>query len=374
MAVSSGSAWFAFRATQCERGEPLTHDTLRVDDSAEANEVEEGRIMANIERMEAVVQLASGPWPQHPWRAARAIENRLLRVQLASRDLGEDTVRQAVLASQAWSEALQTVASRPGASVEVQVSGADRGGHHDDPWMLYSVFSLGVVATIAGAYRVRGTVPGTVGQIARQRAEAVMAREKQQANVRIAQQISARHGSVTDGDAATKPRWPKQKKWQSAPWVSPCVPGEVSDVSAAPKPPTAELIDPLAAQCVVDPKPQPDDGPPCLLAKLDDLPPRGKRTVNVQEPIPLASWQRAVWTLPRVSDTTKLTRSVTVRKPHASGRSSLLVRLDALPARADCAVNIQQPAAVATAERAARSDAAGTQRQSKPRGGNHEFV
>ncbi len=331
--------------------------------------------MANIERMEAAVQLASGPWPQHPWRAARAIENRLLRVQLATRDLDEDTVGQAVLASQAWSEALQTVASKPGASVKAEVSRADPSDSHDNPWMIYSVFGLGVVATIAGAYRVRGSVPGTVGQIAKARAEAAMAREKQQVNVRIAQHIAARHGSGTKGEAAIQPRWPKRKKWQSAAWVSPRVPGvSVPGVSAAPKTPAAELIDQPPAQSVAVPELQPDDGPPSLLAKLDDLPSRGERRVNVQEPTPLASWQRAAWAQPRAPDTTKPTRSVTVRRPHASGHSSLLARLDASPSRAERAVNIQQLTAAATADSAARSDGAGAQRQSKPRGGTHELV
>lgn len=360
---SSASAWLAFGAgstAECEGGDaPSAHDPLRVDDpllvddplrigrrdgakldldgergedcvhvahedavSSErpegdaANEAEEGRVRANIERMEAAVQLASGPWPQHPWRAARAIENRLLRVQLATRDLEVDAVGQAVLASQAWSETLQTA------------SGADPGGRHDHPWLLYSAFGLGVVACIAGAYRVRGTVPGTVGQITKARVEAAMAREKPSA---------------------------------------PAVPKPAAEVAA--QPPT---------QPVAVPEPQPDDdddGPPSLLAKLDDLPSRGKRTAIVQESAPLATWQRAAWEQPRVAAASTPIQSVTVRRPQASDGSSLLARLDASPSRAERAMHVQGPTAeLASAKHAGYGNGAGAHRQSKPRGGNHELV
>ena len=334
---------------------------------AAANELAEDKIRANIERMEAVVQLPSRPWPkQPPLHVAKAIEDRLLRVQQATRDLEGDPVGQAVLLAQARSEILQDVpASVPETETETETetraqprreSGLEPGGTHSHPWLLYSAFGLGVVAYIAAAYRVRGTVPGTPGQVMRARAEAAMARERLRANMRIAQLSSA-----TAGDVVSEPRWTKQK-WQvrRRPLGE-----EVHGVPAAPKP--------LPTQPAPVRAPPAGDRPSSLLARLDALPSRGsraERATSVQKP------SRVAWVQPSphaevydASASPLPTQSVSIR---ASDAGALLAKLDALPSRAERAPSVQKPTAAAGAKRVA--DGGRAHWQSRPRGGNHDLV
>lgn len=323
-----------------------------------AKKTEEEQIRENIERMEAAVQLPSVPWPEHSLQAARAIENRLLRVQDAARDLDEeDATKQAVLKAHAWSETLQkAAASEQGVSVSAsgldseesdaipeqrsEIQAVDDGGHHGHPWLMYSAFGLGVVAYIASAYRIRGTVPGSVGQVMKARADAATARERSRANMRIAAQRSS-----TTGGTLTR-KWP-------------------------PAPETVQT-----------------DGPgDALVAKLDALPSRVERARNVQTPnaasyATSARVQRLSTRNPKLSsrDAPPATssppaveshdsppmRPVQVRTGGPGDGPSLIAKLDALPSRAERVVQ--------TPTTTRHGGSARVQRQSKPRGGNHERI
>ena len=345
-----------------------TGETVWELSKAAAKKTEEEQIRENIERMEAAVQLPSAPWPEHPLQAARAIENRLLRVQEAARDLDEeDATKQAVLKAHAWREALQKAeaASEQGASASASVlnaeesdampellderlsQAADEGAHYDHPWLMYSAFGLGVVAYIASAYRVRGTVPGSVGQVMKARAEAATARERSRANARIVAQRS----STTGGTLTRCPT----RKW----------------------PPVRETVQ--------------TDGPgdaPSLVAKLDALPSRVERARNVQTPHTAsyptsARAQRLSTRNPKLcardappaasappaveSYDSPPMRPVQVRTGGPGDGPSLIAKLDGLPSRAERARNVQTPTA-------SHGGSARGQRQSKPRGGNHERI
>lgn len=247
--------------------------------------------------MEAAVQITPAPWPEQPWRRARAIEDRLSTVQAAAATGGVDraadvAVADAVAASKAWAA---TVAPENA----VVDPGLTYGSHH---WGLrHYACALGAVAFIASSFRVRNTIPGTVGHAAMRvnKAAIQQARERALAARGNARPVVPASASAWWGDRSFKvgigePRvasWahgrtvgePISTRRAAAPaGPTPAVPGP-----APPAPPTpASASTSASAAASASAVPAVAAAPSKLMSELNALPSRAERVPVLPPPLP----------------------------------------------------------------------------------------
>jgi hypothetical protein len=259
-------------------------------------------VQANIERMEVAVRLPSPPWPQHPWRRARAIENRLSRVRAAAPHPTTGAVERAVAASHAWAEALPGAAATPVLPVPAAADAAEASPESSpamstaaaphQPWLLYGAVSLGIVGFLATAVRSRNTMPGTIGRTMKLRAEAAVARERRQSELRILRQSTNVGASDATGASLPQPpRW-AARKWRKAAWAQPHTPGEAYKPPSSARTPTgpaARSASPAAgsasSSAAASSSSSSSSSSSPLIAGLNALPARAARKVEVATPL-----------------------------------------------------------------------------------------